>query len=104
MTGAKQAAKPSGGPTPGPWAARPTASIGPQWEVYTEAGENTIAVIFFCYDNTAANARLIAAAPEMLAALRESLGTHGDPCNANCSIVKRHRTLLARIDGDGGAK
>ncbi len=55
--------------TPGPWTAKPTASLGPQYKVY--ADDDTIgADIAIVYDhgNTQANANLIAAAPCLLEA------------------------------------
>lgn len=66
--------------TPGPWNARPTASLGPQWVVYPEADGPDIAIIYD-HGNTEANAHLIAAAPELLEACRRiavyaQSGTH----------------------------
>ena len=58
--------------TAGPWTCKPTASLGPQWAVYSESDTRgaTIAVEYDHDENTEANARLLAAAPDLLAALR----------------------------------
>jgi len=63
--------------TPGPWMHKATASLGPQYAVYPE-DSTTGAVICIVYDhgNTEANARLIAAAPELLEALRDIVRAH----------------------------
>ena len=58
--------------TPGPWTARP--QTGPQWGV--THGDSEFAFICNCFTlhgNDEANARLIAAAPDMLEALKQSL-------------------------------
>ena len=54
--------------TPGNWTTRPTASLGPQWAVYPEGAGPDIAIIYDHDDNTEANARLIASAPDLLSA------------------------------------
>ena len=66
--------------TPGPWTTKPTASLGPQYAVYPEAGGPDIAIVYD-HGNTAANAHLIAAAPELLAALEQILAAADDPDN-----------------------
>ncbi len=66
--------------TPGPWVTKPTASLGPQWKVYSE-NDTRGADIAIVYDhgNTEANARLIAAAPGMLAVL-EAISRDCEDC------------------------
>ena len=54
--------------TPGPWLASPTASLGPQYAVYAEASGRDVAVVYDHDDRTEANAKLIAAAPDLLEA------------------------------------
>ena len=63
--------------TPGPWIAKPTASLGPQYAVYPEASGPDIAIVYD-HGNTEANARLIASAPELLAALEAILAVNPD--------------------------
>lgn len=58
--------------TPGPWITKPTASLGPQWAVYTELAGTDIAIVYD-HGNTEANARLIAASPELLDAAKSAV-------------------------------
>lgn len=57
--------------TPGPWTAKATASLGPQYVVYPEAAGPNIAIVYD-HGNTKENAFLIAAAPELLEACKEA--------------------------------
>jgi hypothetical protein len=72
---------PKGAHTPGPWTHKATASLGPQYLVYPEGDSYDIAVIYD-HGNTEANARLIAAAPELLEALKEMDRAHAVMCEA----------------------
>lgn len=69
--------------TPGPWATRPTASLGPQYAVYPEADGQSISIVYD-HGNTEANARLIAAAPELL-----NVVEHIEPHNAKVAEKAR---------------
>ena len=53
--------------TPGPWETKPTASLGPRYVVRPEADGPDIAIVYD-HENTEANAKLIAASPDLLAA------------------------------------
>lgn len=68
--------------TPGPWIARPTASLGPQFQVYPENDGHDIAIIYD-HGNAEANARLIAAAPDLLATLQLDVIFHSRPFTKN---------------------
>ena len=79
--------------TPGPWRAektRPTTRTTGAWHVFDAFG--TTAVVLGNDDEAAANARLIAAAPELLEALRGLLNTSIDYYTA----IKRARTAIGK--------
>lgn len=59
--------------TPGPWATKPTASLGPQYAVYPEESGRDVALVYDHDEHTEANARLIAAAPGLLEACKRLL-------------------------------
>lgn len=66
-------------PAPGPWVAAETIpahdGYPAVWQI--DAEHHAVCTTQFCYaENTAANARLIAAAPDMLAALTALLDDH----------------------------
>jgi hypothetical protein len=63
--------------TPGPWTSKATASLGPQYKVYPEADGPDIAIVYD-HGNTKANAQLIAAAPDLLAACLQAQNQEGD--------------------------
>lgn len=58
--------------TPGPYAISRVASHAPQFTIYSETAPNggDLAIVTNSGDETAANAELFAAAPDMLKALR----------------------------------
>ena len=108
--------------TPGPWTARTPqlgqAGPGDSIEVYTEApgvgintshhGYRTIAICSHrdrrfagSYDERSANARLIAAAPEMVALIQRYLtdGGFSDWSLKEPQFIRDARALLARIEG-----
>ena len=60
--------------TPGPWTHKATASLGPQYAVYGESDRTgrDVAVVYNNGNEAEANARLIAAAPELLEALEKA--------------------------------
>ena len=82
--------------TPGPWTTEETPlssrSTG-RWHVFD--GFGTTAVVFGYDDEAAANARLIAAAPELLEALKDVLAKRGHPGdrddNARAAIAKAEK-------------
>lgn len=55
-------------PTPGPW--ETSVNDEGQWDVCAEGGGDMVADLADCPESAEANARLIAAAPDLLAALR----------------------------------
>lgn len=81
--------------TPGPWKAR--IGSDPQWWVCGPEG-NFHVIATTSQGNDAANARLIAAAPELLGALEEVLEVtkHLDPCQAT---VEKARSAIAKANG-----
>jgi hypothetical protein len=65
--------RPRGEHTPGPWTAKPTpASSYFDWSVEAKSGPGRVMSIGVMTDNTVADAKLIAAAPDLLAALRRT--------------------------------
>ncbi len=69
---------------------------------YIDCGGDQVA---WCCSGSYEDARLIAAAPELVEALREVLGWHDDADNLHKPIevraaYMRARALLAKIDGD----
>lgn len=55
-------------PTPGPW--ETSVNDEGQWDVCAEGGGDMVADLADCPESAEANARLIAAAPDLLAALK----------------------------------
>lgn len=78
--------------TPGPWIAKPTASLGPQFVVYPEAAGPDIAIIYD-HGNTEANACLIAAAPELLNALEIAVASLERLACTNSKVASIQGTL-----------
>ncbi len=84
--------------TPGPWTAEATRA-GKVFEVYfgdAEAGDAGCGWATLAGDNQAANARLVAAAPELLDALQRCLrygGLYPD-------LAEEVRTLIAKATGE----
>lgn len=64
--------------TPGPWniSKHATPDYAPQFGIYAEGCRNDLAYVV--HENTEANARLIAAAPDLLAALQAILDYEDD--------------------------
>ena len=59
--------------TPGPW--ETSVNDEGQWDVCAEGGGDMVADLADCPESAEANARLIAAAPDLLAALKAVLAT-----------------------------
>jgi hypothetical protein len=84
--------------TPGPWVAENIT--GTCWQI--DAESDAVATTQFCYAReTAANARLMAAAPDLLAALKEILPWHDShPAEAtNNPLINRCRAAIAKAEG-----
>ncbi len=93
--------------TPGPWTAR-TLDLGPRkrYEIvplYNDSDRRSVATVTPVAGtpamDTTANARLIAAAPEMLAALRICYEAHGGRLSQGNRCADAAHELLRRIDG-----
>ncbi len=86
--------------TPGPWA---TDSKGIEVFRDTELGPDTVAQVVghLMRDEgvNVANARLIAAAPELLEALQEVLYEHGGFATSYPAAVKKARAVIAKATG-----
>lgn len=87
-----------GAHTPGPWIAK--AGIG-RWNVTTASPPRTFNICSINSDRIEqeANARLIAAAPDLLEALKELLFDAFE--DAHPDAVKRARAAIARATGGG---
>lgn len=87
--------------TPGPWEAeRVDQGVGARW-FNIRGGRGRLLAIEIA---SAANARLIAAAPEMLAMLKDAVcyacaRRHGDVLGEACAACRPVRAVLSRIDG-----
>lgn len=97
--------------TPAPWAINESETDEGCWEIGTGEWRGDsyeglqIATAWGFYHEAEANARLIAAAPELVEALREVIGWHDDADNLHKPIevraaYMRARALLAEIDGE----
>ena len=104
--------------TPGPWKIA-RQGISPGWLIYSDFERELFGATHYIAQNLTheADARLIAAAPELLAALKEAvdiiedahamltaerLGRHGPGCRGGCpdaATAHRARALLAKIEG-----
>lgn len=84
--------------TPGPWHSRPVGFRG-HMEIFT-ASDDLIAALHL-RDDTAANARLIAAAPDLIASLRRVLRMLeiNDARLANFGEVEEARSIISRAEG-----
>ena len=91
------------GHTPGPWRVDPDERDGMEYNnhVITESGDRICFMAHAGHDRQAefdANARLIAAAPDLLAALQECLREHGGyTIKGECE--RRARAALALAEG-----
>jgi len=92
--------------TPGPWTAEPEEAI----RVRAPDG-GAVAILGWLRgrdglsgrrpaDEVLANARLIAAAPELLEIVQMILGEGGNPMSSLAGVEKRARALLRRIEGE----
>lgn len=88
--------------TPGPWAAEATRN-GKVFEVYfgnAEAGETGCGWATLAGDNQAANARLIAAAPDLLEALQDLRELHWDWFRGTAYVTvefeKKNKAAIAK--------
>lgn len=94
--------------TPGPWThvSEPRPNGGPHWETI-EADGNILAEAYGYEgspDEQHANARLIAEAPELLAALKaaeEYMGAGVTPCSQPYPL-ERVRAAIAKAEGSEG--
>lgn len=92
--------------TAGPWTYKPTASLGPQYAVYSETDSRgqDVAIVYSAH-NGEANARLIAAAPELLEGLKRIRSTsivetfHGDVSRFQEWIDSFSDSLIAKAEG-----
>ena len=90
--------------TPGPWNVVDTSDDRKRLQIHADAASLIIvASVHSVHDRIGqANARLIAAAPEMLAEILAALAEHaaeqhmGGDCP--CEVCERRRALLARIE------
>lgn len=75
--------------TPGPYAISRVASHAPQFTIYSETALNggDLAIVTNSGDETAANAELFAAAPDMLKALRAIADCKENDLAAYCAKV-----------------
>uniref|UniRef100_A0A6H1Z9V7 Uncharacterized protein n=1 Tax=viral metagenome TaxID=1070528 RepID=A0A6H1Z9V7_9ZZZZ len=93
--------------TPGPWHYRQIFDLKKSWYDYTkitaENGDTTIAVIPpSSIEEDEIIARLIAAAPELLEALKETLSTERSDCNdRNCGLCTRCKSIMAIAKAEG---
>jgi hypothetical protein len=92
--------------SPGPWKVTPPYGAPGGEETRTVFASDGFGVCLVSGDNREANARLIAAAPEMLSLLREFTDNMEHALGAReaatpDSVTGRARALLARIDGGG---
>ncbi|RPF70476.1 hypothetical protein [Aurantiacibacter spongiae] len=86
-------------PTKGPWEAQfedtPYEELGENWCV--NGGIGSICTMDGPRDQREANARLIAAAPDLLEAIQEQVDECFDPA---CEMCARHEAILAKARGE----
>lgn len=89
--------------TPGPWRANERRSLVPERFFVDHVADPTKGIRVLIAENLSeANARLIAAAPDLLAALEDILGhPKGAECNVigSCGVCKRARAAIAKARG-----
>lgn len=85
--------------TPGPYNSSPTASLGPQFAVYTEAEGRTIAVVYdqTGHGDTRATARVLAAAPELLEAAQNARNVLAALATGQLDSVRADSPALAML-------
>lgn len=91
--------------TPGPWEVKRESGLRQRIQACSDKG--TLAYMTarpgahlgnFSHDQIAANARLIAAAPDLLAALKELLAWHKEEYQSNPVIDARARDAIAKAE------
>lgn len=89
--------------TPGPWSVGRRSKKGHYRFIDADDGWLELARVVVRpegYENDrasgAANARLIAAAPDLLAALKEQVAECTDP---GCNLCFEHKAIIARVEG-----
>jgi len=96
----------SGAWTKGPWRIERDDRPGMHWNNHIY-GADGMCVCFMTHDGTEenirseANARLIAAAPEMVAIIRRLVSSVRSPDALNELCAEEAESLLARLDGGG---
>jgi hypothetical protein len=88
--------------TPGPWIAKQTpASAYFDWSVEAKSGPGRIMSIGVDTDNTEADAKLIAAAPDLLACLKDWVNDFADCLEGGDEneLVKFSRAAIAKAQG-----
>lgn len=82
--------------TPGPWYAIPNPEwSGAKWRIDNKSNAPWANFGEICYASTAANARLIAAAPDLLAALEAAVERQGF---TNAELIAA-RAAIAKVKG-----
>ena len=83
--------------TPGPWNISNSASPAhsPQFGIYAEGERNNLAIVY--NDNAEANARLIAAAPDLLAALKDLLDYEDDRPGKGTRGAEVYRAAVSAV-------
>jgi hypothetical protein len=89
--------------TPGPWtAARPPSGAATEAPYWIDADGRRIADVWAQLGSTAANARLVAAAPALLAALQAMLAKHDDRDGMSDMWPREAAMARAAIAAAGG--
>ncbi len=87
-----------GGHTPGPWAVTRKFEVGPTSTADDQSSGMVIPVADVYGDNRDADARLIAAAPEMFEALKAILEDHDNTYDGEPMHAERHLAIEAARD------
>ena len=86
--------------TPGPWIARGEIVMAHRPHPVGGYNEESVLSAARPWNERLANARLIAAAPEMLRLLQQTVAGHAMHGQCGCGVCDA-RTLLAKIEGVG---
>jgi hypothetical protein len=88
--------------TPGPWVAYDDSNDGKTNRIEIAALGKTVARIYHSVpEENLPNARLIAAAPDLLEALKEMLDSHEDACTGyGEGAADKARSAIAKATGD----